>query len=604
MRYSLLAGAIALSCIHVFVLPVCARETSGTSTEPDSHLYRRLQPRTDVITIPIHSTATTVQDYTVLEARSPGNNKTFGAGLSTVSLSSDRQSYFAVIKAGATNLRVALDTASSDLWVFSSACESESCRKVPRYPLAYQSPTFVSVTDNTTKFSASYADTTFASGYVARESIRLANITLDNQAFGVVTDSNVSFTDDTSGIMGLGFSRLSPISASGTDFLPFFARLAQQSLLEYPLFALSLTRNSSGSLTLGAIDGSVVTNMSRIGWNKVAQFPPFSAENNISSYLQWSIPLTGISVNGTQFDPIPTYASIGRIHSLALFDVGTPGIYGPYQDVARIYALIDGARLVDPSGQWAIPCTSSVPLAFTFGLWNYTLQATDYIIGPASGNPNLCLSWPRALPPNSDGIDWQMGSAFLRTVYSIFSFGINGKEPPMIGLYPLSNATNTTVTPDTLSSFLSANSATVATTLPNFILPTPTFTTPPFALNTSVPASIGGIVSSGLANSTYTALLGTRTALTNTSALPTIHPPPAIITLVVTNPAGVVATTVSTVSAETYTLGFPPGWTSAATSIHYVSTPISILTTIIPSIVLLWTLFSLTDAVAIGVLFV
>jgi len=34
----------------------------------------------------------------------------------------------------------------------------------------------------------------------------------------------------------------------------------------------------------------------------------------------------------------------------------------------------------------------------------------DYIIGPASGNPNLCLSWPMALPPNSDGVDWQMGS--------------------------------------------------------------------------------------------------------------------------------------------------------------------------------------------------
>jgi len=51
---------------------------------------------------------------------------------------------------------------------------------------------------------------------------------------------------------------------------------------------------------------------------------------------------------------------------------------------------------------------------------NYTVLPTDYIIGPASGTPNMCLSWPKALPPSSDGIDWQIGSAFLQTVYSIF----------------------------------------------------------------------------------------------------------------------------------------------------------------------------------------
>ena len=34
---------------------------------------------------------------------------------------------------------------------------------------------------------------------------------------GVVTDSNVSLTDQTSGIMGLGFPRLSSISDSGSN---------------------------------------------------------------------------------------------------------------------------------------------------------------------------------------------------------------------------------------------------------------------------------------------------------------------------------------------------------------------------------------------------
>ena len=81
----------------------------------------------------------------------------------------------------------------------------------------------------------------------------------------------------------------------------------------------------------------MVTNVSQIGWNKVAEFPPFLAESNVSSYLQWAIPLTKFSVstsqyiytgllnvikvNGTEFTPLPTYTNSSHNQSLALFDV-------------------------------------------------------------------------------------------------------------------------------------------------------------------------------------------------------------------------------------------------------------------------------------------
>lgn len=51
---------------------------------------------------------------------------------------------------------------------------------------------------------------------------------------------------------------------------------------------------------------------------------------------------------------------------------------------------------------------------------NITLQPTDYLIGPVSSNPALCLSWPRATQSSGDGLDWHLGTPFLRTVYSIF----------------------------------------------------------------------------------------------------------------------------------------------------------------------------------------
>jgi len=104
----------------------------------------------------------------------------------------------------------------------------------------------------------------------------------------------------------------------------FFSTLAAQGLLEYPLFAFSLTRNSTGALTIGAIDSSIVSNVSQISWNKVAQFPPFGAENNISSYLQWAIPIMGVAVS-----------TLRVIHTQRLNDIAMEG--QRYTDYAQTY---------------------------------------------------------------------------------------------------------------------------------------------------------------------------------------------------------------------------------------------------------------------------
>lgn len=470
-------------------------------------------------------------------------------------LSEDNLSYYTLISVGNATFRVALDTGSADLWLISSACTNSSC-SVPKYQLGYPSPTFISINSNQTVFNVSFADTTTATGFIALETVQVSNLTVSAQGFGVVTSSNVSLTDSMSGILGMGFPRLSDISQAA-NAPPFFATLAQRGQLEYPLFGVSLTRNSSGSLTLGAVDGSVVTNITLINWNEVVPFAPFTGSaSNTSTYLQWVIPLGGILVNSTGLTPIPTYPNATSNSSLALLDVGASGIFGPYQDVARIFNLL-GGRIVDEAGIWALPCDTSETLTFQIGGQNYTLQPTDYLIGPTEGSPDLCLSWPQATPPSSDGIDWQLGTPFLRSVYSVFSFGIDTKEPPMIGLYPLRNATTPVETPDEVSSFFSSASATVATVLPNFVLSTPTPTTPPYAFNTSIPARVGEIVSSGLAVSTYSAVLNTRHP--NATAIPTVSPSPTLVTFIITS-NGQVVTSISTAASPSVTLGAPPGW--------------------------------------------
>jgi hypothetical protein len=509
------------------------------------------------------------------------------AFITQLTLSSDAESYYAVIGLGSMYFRVSLDTASSDLWIMASSCSTSTCQEVPRYPLTYESATFSAVNSNSTAFRAEYADGTVASGFVAKETLLFSNLSVPNQALALITNSNVSMVDNISGILGLGFPRISSINGSLTNSTPFFPGLAQQGLLQSPMFGLSLTRNDTGSLSLGAIDGSVVTNLSKIEWNPVVEFSPFLNESNSSSYYQWAIPLQSIAVNGTPIALSPSYPTVTANKSLAIFDVGTPGIYGPWADVSNLFASFDGARLVDASvGQWAVPCDSAMTMSFTFGQQNFTLQPTDYLIGEASGDPGLCLAWPRALDPSPDGIDWQLGTPFMRTVYSIFSYGINTLEPPMIGLYPLSNVT-TPEQSSVVTSFISSASEIVGTTLPNSLLVTPSATTPAYSLNTSIPASTGGIVETALATSTYSPIFGLQTTVPdpstlNLSAIALITPAPTIVTFTVTGSAGVVSTSTSHVTIPSIVLGVPPGWSSAGfmlyppafASLLYVAIPL------------------------------
>ncbi|KAF8825111.1 hypothetical protein HHX47_DHR7000723 [Lentinula edodes] len=477
------------------------------------------------------------------------------AFITSVTLSSDGLSYYTVIGLGDMNFRVSLDTASSDLWIMASSCSTSACQTVPRYPLTYESTTYQSVNENSTQFVAEYADGTIAGGFVAKESFHLSNLTVPNQAFALITDSNVTMTDDISGILGLGFPRISTINATSTNSTPFFPSLAQQGLLQYPLFGLSLTRNSTGTLSLGAIDSSVVTNLSNVEWNPVVEFSPFGNESNSSSYYQWAIPLTSLSVNGTSVALSPSYPTVTGNHSIAIFDVGTPGIYGPWADVSKLFSTFASARLVNEAvvGQWAVPCDSAITLSFTFGQRNFTLQPTDYIIGETSGDPGLCLAWPIALDPSPDGIDWQFGTPFMRTVYTVFSYGIDTLEPPMIGLYSLSNATAPQSTL-LINSFLASASEVIGTTLPNSLLLTPTATTPAYSFNTSVPASTGAIVQAALATSTYSPIFGA--------------PLPTVATYTVTDSAGMISTSVSRISIPSIVLGAPPGWSSAGFTVR------------------------------------
>ena len=145
------------------------------------------------------------------------------------------------------------------------------------------------------------------------------------------------------------------------------------------------------------------------------------------------------------------------------------------------------------------------------------------------------------------------------------SYGIAEKEPPLIGLYPLRPASAVPLSPASLSALFSSLTLTVPTTPPNYVVPTPSFTTPPYAFNTSVPTS--NLAIGDLATSTYTPLieeiLNGAVEKLNVTTLPGAVPTPTLTTLYVTE-SGAVITSLSPLPTSTVVLGVPPGYHHSA----------------------------------------
>jgi hypothetical protein len=89
---------------------------------------------------------------------------------------------------------------------------------------------------------------------------------------------------------------------------------------------------------VGAVDSTIVTNVSLIEWIEVTPFEPIGSESNVSSYLQWAIPISNITVSNLRvlrfhahaavlqvgnrtYALQPTYPQQNSNHSVALFDM-------------------------------------------------------------------------------------------------------------------------------------------------------------------------------------------------------------------------------------------------------------------------------------------
>ncbi|EIW72183.1 hypothetical protein TREMEDRAFT_24726 [Tremella mesenterica DSM 1558] len=316
---------------------------------------------------------------------------------------------------------------------------------------------------------------------------------------------------------------------------------------------ISSATTSSGSSLTPTSPSSSPTVTSSSGNSRrdsdTSDYPTTSEELQGEEYIFWALELQNISVNGTVITPNSTYSGQG-LGSIAILDVGSNGIYGPQQDVERIFSNMQDARVVN-DGMWAVPCNTRMTLGFSFGGRYIQLQPSEWMYAQVSGS-SFCLAWPMARPDQGDGIDWSFGTPFLRKVYTVFSYGINNVQAPLIGFLPLtspSSSSTSTSTSSTSSTSPSSNAPsassitsvdpnspiptiilplsltqTVQTRLPNDLLPNPSYSTVSYIWSTPTPTP-GQLQAQGLGNnSVYTIEDVPIISYAVSSANNTLHP--------------------------------------------------------------------------------
>lgn len=314
--------------------------------------------------------------------------------------------YFGEIGVGTPGqkFKVIFDTGSSNMWVPSKKCASDGCAAHSRYSSQDSSTYKVDGRELAIHYGSGSME-----GFLSRDNLELAGVTVEGQIFGEATDvggSNFA-TAKFDGLLGMGFQTISE-----DNVVTPFQNMISQNLVPAPMFSFYLNRDQTkspgGEIIFGGIDQNYIE-------GEITYTP-------VTSQGYWQFAMDGVSVGGGADGE--NHVKVCEDGCQAIADTGTSLIAGPTVEVAKLNERI-GAKPAF-GGQYLLPSCdlSSLPeLVFKIAGKEFKLTPEQYVLKLSQAGQQICLSGLFGMDTSALNPLWILGDVFIGPYYTVFDYG-------------------------------------------------------------------------------------------------------------------------------------------------------------------------------------
>ncbi|OJJ52563.1 hypothetical protein ASPSYDRAFT_188999 [Aspergillus sydowii CBS 593.65] len=312
------------------------------------------------------------------------------------------------------NLRLILDTGSSDLWC--NAANSTLCsssRDPCRIPGSFDPSVSSSLSYVSSDFNITYADGTGAAGDYVTDTLHIGGTTVKDFQFGIGYSSSSA-----EGVLGIGYpSNEVQVARFGDDAYPNLPQiLMQKGFIRSSAYSLWLNdlEANTGSILFGGVDTEK--------YHGDLRTLPVQSING--GYNELIIALTGVSLNTKSTD---RHLSSGALPAAVLLDSGSSLSYLPDSITEEIYRDI-GVTYEPSTGAGYVPCSlaqDDINITFTFSSPQVTVGISELIINGGglrfSNGDRACIF---GIAPAGDSTA-VLGDTFLRSAYVVYDLTNN-----------------------------------------------------------------------------------------------------------------------------------------------------------------------------------
>lgn len=308
----------------------------------------------------------------------------------------------------AQDLRLHIDTGSSDLWV--NVATSQLCEQ--RGSLCASSGTYAPNSSSTyeyinSDFNITYVDGSGSVGDYVSDVVRFGDVTLNGQQFGIGYNSSSE-----EGIIGIGYplNEVAVAYTSGQTYPNVPEHLVQSGYIQSNAYSLWLNDldASTGSVLFGGVNTDKYTGS--------LETLPIITEQGV--YAEFIIALTAIGANGT------SGSIASNINTPALLDSGSSLMYLPNDVTTSIYNAV-GAQYDQSQGAAFVDCSlarSGATIDFTFSSPTIRVGIDELVIVAGEDNgQDICIL---GIGP-AEGSTPVLGDTFLRSAYVVYDIQNN-----------------------------------------------------------------------------------------------------------------------------------------------------------------------------------